>query len=159
MKLSSSYDQTWTDDERREHTERLQAMLEDDGDTWDLSDNDKAALTMALSAVMLASKSICSYCGHVGEKTASAMVDHVLACEKRPEARMVDMLIALRAYAQHLPECSQAKPWFKGRPLHHCSCGLDDLLGPVESAKSMIRRIHNTSSNSIMLTGSRGADD
>lgn len=32
----------------REHIERLQAMAEDDGDTWDLSDNDKAAIRFAL---------------------------------------------------------------------------------------------------------------
>ena len=35
----------------REHTERLEAMVEDDGDTWDLSDNDKAALRFALAQI------------------------------------------------------------------------------------------------------------
>jgi hypothetical protein len=33
----------WTEDERKEHTERLRAMIEDDGHAWDLSDNDRAA--------------------------------------------------------------------------------------------------------------------
>jgi NADH pyrophosphatase NudC (nudix superfamily) len=119
---------TYTEAERREHTERLRAMLEDDGDTWDLSDNDKAALGMALQAVELANLSVCNYCGHVGPKTSQAMVDHVLTCEKRPEMRLFNHIDALRAYVRHEPMCSQSKPWRAGRPLHHCSCGLDELL-------------------------------
>jgi hypothetical protein len=120
--------QTYTDDECREHTERLRAMVEDCGETWDLSDNDKAALGMALQAVELASKAVCNYCGHIGPKTASDMVEHVLTCEKRPEIRLFNHIDALRAYVRHEPMCSQAKREFAGRPLHHCTCGLDELL-------------------------------
>jgi NADH pyrophosphatase NudC (nudix superfamily) len=119
---------TYTADQRREHTERLRAMVEDDGETWDLSDNDKAALRMALQAVELANHSVCTYCGHIGDKTTDAMTEHVLACEKRPEMRLFNHIDALRAYVRHEPMCSQAKREFAGRPLHHCTCGLDKLL-------------------------------
>ncbi len=119
---------TWTEDERKEHTERLHAMIEDGGDTWDLSDNDKAALVMALSAVELANHAVCSYCGHIGPKTPLEMADHALSCDKRPEARLFVHIDALRAYVRHEPMCSQAKAWTAGRPLHHCTCGLDALL-------------------------------
>jgi hypothetical protein len=120
--------ETWTEAERREHTERLRAMLEDDGDTWDLSDNDKAAIRMALSAVEHANLAVCSYCGHIGPKNSADMAEHALTCEKRPEMRLFNHIDALRAYARHEPMCSQAKREFAGRPLHHCSCGLDKLL-------------------------------
>ena len=119
---------TYTESERREHTERLHAMIEDDHETWDLSDNDRAALRFALESVLLANKAICTYCGHIGDKSSTAMADHALACDKRPEARLIDMLFTLRAYAVHRPECSQSKPWLAGRPLHHCTCGLAKLL-------------------------------
>jgi 5-methylcytosine-specific restriction endonuclease McrA len=118
----------WTEDERKEHTERLRAMIEDDGHAWDLSDNDRAALAMALSAVELANHSVCTYCGHVGPKTSTDMVDHLLSCDKRPEVRLLNYADALKAYVCHEPMCSQAHPWTAGRPLHHCSCGLDELL-------------------------------
>jgi hypothetical protein len=119
---------TFTEAEQREHTERLRAMVEDDGETWDLSDNDKAALRMALAAVENANLSFCVYCGKIGPKASADMVDHTLTCEKRPEMRLFNHIDALRAYVRHEPMCSQAKPWLAGRPLHHCTCGLDGLL-------------------------------
>lgn len=39
--------------ERKEHLERLQAMGEDDGETWDLSENDKAAIRAGAHALRL----------------------------------------------------------------------------------------------------------
>jgi hypothetical protein len=35
----------------REHRDRLAAMVEDDGDTWDLSDNDRAACRAGAEAI------------------------------------------------------------------------------------------------------------
>jgi hypothetical protein len=37
--------------EQEEHRERIAAMIEDDGDTWDLSENDKKALRFALACI------------------------------------------------------------------------------------------------------------
>lgn len=37
--------------ETREHAERLQAMSEDDGETWDLSENDQAACKAGAAAL------------------------------------------------------------------------------------------------------------
>jgi hypothetical protein len=39
-----------------EHIERLEAMTQDDGETWDLSDNDKAAIRYALQQLAEARK-------------------------------------------------------------------------------------------------------
>lgn len=88
---------TFTEAERREHTERLEAMVEDDGQTWDLSDNDKAALRFALEAVRLAGHAICSYCGHVGEKTSAAMADlHAQVASQAEEIATLKSLDELR---------------------------------------------------------------
>lgn len=127
---------TYTEDERREHTERLAAMIEDDGDTWDLSDNDKAALRFAHQAVTLAGLAVCAYCGHIGPKTSAAMSEHAVSCDKRPEMTLFNLMDAIKAYAAHKPECSQSKPWYQGRPLHHCTCGLAKLVG-LESAQAL----------------------
>lgn len=35
----------------QEHRERLEAMVEDNGQTWDLSDNDKAAIRWAIETL------------------------------------------------------------------------------------------------------------
>lgn len=120
---------TYTEAERRDHTERLEAMAEDDGETWDLSDNDRSALRFALQAVHLAGKAICTYCGHIGDKSSAAMADHILSCDKRPEMKLFAMMDVVREYAAHKPECSQSKPWYAGRPGHFCTCGLAELLG------------------------------
>jgi hypothetical protein len=90
--MSETSELVFTEAERREHTERLRAMLEDDGETWDLSDNDKAAIRMALSAVENSDKAICSYCGAIGPKNSEHMADHALTCDKRPEAKLVDVI-------------------------------------------------------------------
>jgi hypothetical protein len=110
---------TYTAKETREHTERLRAMVEDDGETWDLSDNDKAALRMALEAVELANSAICNYCGHVGPKERDAMVDHTLSCDKRPEVKLLNYIDTLRAFARHEPMCKA----YRYPGLGKCDCG------------------------------------
>lgn len=59
---------------------------------------------------------VCSYCGEVSERpedpeeAARATVAHIVACEKRPEARMADAMLALHARideleGQHVSRC------------------------------------------------------
>jgi hypothetical protein len=81
-----------------EQLDRVRGMA-DGGDTWDLSDNDTAALTAMLSRLehLETRDMVCSYCGKGSspgtpeEKQREALA-HVLACEKRPEARMAATL-------------------------------------------------------------------
>lgn len=57
--------------EINEHLERLQAMADDSGETWDLSENDQAAIRWALESLAVAShvpqaptRPTCPTCGH-----------------------------------------------------------------------------------------------
>ena len=63
----------------------------------------------------------CTYCGettHTGERGTSewreAMIDHMLACEKRPEARLVEALVAFKAAMQ--PIASRWLRVYEGQP-------------------------------------------
>lgn len=92
-----------------EQLSRIQQMANDGGDTWDLSDNDRAALRALYiryhQLAYVGRKIQCSYCGEImefaslEEKVSEAaqrrVADHTLACPQRPEAQLVDQVFEL----------------------------------------------------------------
>lgn len=75
-----------------EELEMLQRRIDDPD--WDISQRGEVweLLPMLLEAAALSNKSMCSYCGFVHEDRAdfSAILDHIMSCEKRPERKLLD---------------------------------------------------------------------
>jgi hypothetical protein len=90
--------------EEQEHLDRLQAMTEDEGDTWDLSDNDKLAIRFALDRIDQQSSTISEQAKEIEshEKEVRIHVDVRLrqAMEiKRLSSTLSKLLDGLQFYA------------------------------------------------------------
>jgi hypothetical protein len=89
----------------------LVTRLEQEAKLWEpspLTDLLRSCLAVLNGQMELQKITACTYCGettHAGERGTAewraAMIDHMLACEKRPEAKLVDVLFA-RPLVPHL---------------------------------------------------------
>lgn len=92
----------------KEQYERVRLMASGD-ETWDLSDSDTSALTAVLARLDSLEKAladqqyvVCSWCGHRTDRSGRSMEemhremdDHVLSCERRPEAKLLAALLGI----------------------------------------------------------------
>ena len=68
-----------------EHYERVQSMVKDDGSTWDLSPNDKAALRHILDLVIELAEEVAAYKG-IAIPTTIEMFSELVAANHRQSA-------------------------------------------------------------------------
>lgn len=105
-------------------------MSTDDGETWDLSDNDLAALRAVLAELTRLHEE--------NERLVQDAIDagkRIEVAESSLTALRADVL-RLQPYVQHKPNCpalpaNTDRYTLSGRPFRDCDCGLADALAVI----------------------------